>query len=118
MTMDTREAPPYRMLRINPASGAVLFEFSPVKLKEYVYEMYTHMTPTSCLLNDISFSNVPAMASMTLDDLGERTTFGTGLCAILNHKGKEEERLRMLREIWRELVNRPEHAALCQEVEK
>lgn len=112
-----KETPAHRRIGFNTASGTVWFEFSAVKLKEYFYELHKS-TMIGCLMDDISFSTVLNMSSMSCDNLENRGAFGSNLCAILDNKVKEESRLRMLRIVCGNLVHRPEFDELRQEVER
>jgi len=111
LSIRTQETPVYKRRGFHTAFGTEWFEFSPLKMKEYFYELATSVNNQSYLC-DISFSTVLDMSSLNIDELEDHQVFGSNICAILDSKAKGEARIDMLRRVCGPVLKHPEHEIL------
>jgi hypothetical protein len=98
LAIRAQKTPIHKRLGFHTAFGTEWFEFSPMKMKEYFYEVATNINNQS-YLNDISFSTVLDMSSLNINEIEDHVVFGSDLPAILDCKAKDEARLDMLRTV-------------------
>jgi hypothetical protein len=110
-----QEIPVHKKIGFHTAFGTEWFEFSPMKMKEYFYELGAAVA-NQHFHDDISFSTVLDMSSLNIDDLEDHPVYGSNLCAILDCKVKDDARVDMLKRVCGITLNYPEYEVLRHQI--
>jgi hypothetical protein len=119
-TTPSNPLPESDICRVPTASGEVLFELTPQKVKENFLEMVQyHLVNMNVLsFQDIAFSTVLNMSSLNTWDDGalDQPAYSSNLCAAIGQRDMEEQRYAALRRVCGIVLHNPSYEALRSEV--